>query len=294
MTLGKACWMKFKFRYVDDYFPIERNKNLTLGRVVHEAFELHYRGADKDSIISHISRRYKEEMAKCEMTDQEALIIDRATALGMWMNNPFIRERYDSVEVEEEKDIPFIGRTRLIYKMDAKVKLNNHCWLIERKVTSQDKRKFDNFCRTSSQVTNYIFAERLTGQSVDGVIFECIRRPLLRKGVTETADEFARRITRDYNVRPDFYYDRKIAYRSQDELDLFAEDTKKLISEMRRRIRKNEFYRNTDHCWAFNSECPYMKICFSKIPDPLLLELYYVKGGGHNDNRIEERQSGQS
>ncbi len=50
---------------------------------------------------------------------------------------------------------------------------------------------------------------------------------------------------------------------------------KATAKDMLERFKSNEWYRNPDACWNFNSACQYMPICFAKKPDELTMKIYY-------------------
>ena len=54
-------------------------------------------------------------------------------------------------------------------------------------------------------------------------------------------------------------------------------DLQNVINDIKRKKKEGSFYRNTDQCFNYNSECPYFKICHQEKPDPLTVKLYYTK-----------------
>ena len=128
----------------------------------------------------------------------------------------------------------------------------------------------------SDQVTAYVYAWRRLGYPVEGVLFDVIKKPLLRKGSTENCGDFCARIWLDYKTNAKKYYTRHYEYRSDEDIKRWLKDIGKVISEIKA-IWKGKYYRNPDSCWNYNAECPYKKICFADTPDPLTVDLYYEK-----------------
>jgi len=82
---------------------------------------------------------------------------------------------------------------------------------------------------------------------------------------------------KDYRERNGMYYRRHFVYRSQEELDMYEEDMMSLVSAMKSKKTKQDFYRNTDQCYNYNSECPFFKICHTQQPDELTTKLYFER-----------------
>ena len=138
------------------------------------------------------------------------------------------------------------------------------------------------------------------GYDVAGVLYDAIKKPLLRKGVNETADAFGRRIIADYlddGKQPESnrkYYSRPKTYRSPADIQMYLDDAQKLVREMKDHINKNQWERNTDQCWNFNTECPYAKVCFQEVPDRITVEAYYDRRqhGSHSNGLGTEEANG--
>jgi hypothetical protein len=278
-SLARGCWMKFKWYYVDGLEPLKAKPVVvSLGAIIHSAFDLHYRGMNNETIVRHINDEFEKEISKVEMPDQEELIVAKWTALGMWNAFPFkdLKE-YEEIYSEEKFSVPLGDLLNVILKgkIDRRVKKNNIWWVKELKTTGLSQRQFEGRIRTSDQATTYVYGTRSYG--VQGVMYDCIKRPYLRKRVNETANDYGLRILHDYHDRKEYYFSQHYTYRNEIDLKHFEEDAIKLAEEMLDKLEKKNFYRNTDQCWNFNAECPYLKICFQEMPDPLTLELYYKK-----------------
>lgn len=279
--------MKYKFRYIDKLEPIQFQPRMTIGRVVHEAFDMHYKGGANADIIEYISDEFGEALSNAELVDQEALIVAKFTALGMFIHNPWKNlSEYTAIESE----LPFrvrVGNTRsvrFIGKIDRMLEYDGRWWVNELKTTGLSQRQFESRCQTSVQGTAYTYAARKNKYKPVGIIFHCIKRPLLRKLKHENADDFGRRIFKDYgdHKKKDHYFQRTLSYRNDIELSLFEKDFERTVQELRWRTKGNRWYRNTDECWNFNVECPYKKICFTDKPDDLTIELFYKRRGDAN------------
>ena len=279
-AVARSCWMKYKFRYVDGLKPVTTKPSLTLGKIVHECFEQYYNGSDHTSIINHINKSFDETISTVGPHEQEDLILAKHTALGMWNNYPHNKD-FQDIKPEVEFSIPISKTITYDGRVDGLVKKNDKYWIREVKTTGLSMRQFEGRMQTSYQATGYIWAlQEKMNLPIQGVMYDCIKKPLLRKRVSETATEFGERIQSDYadEKKQPHYFSRHYTYRTEEDIKNYKEDMAHLIAEICRRRDKKMFYRNTDACWSFNSECPYRRICFRE-PDQLTLDLYYTRTG---------------
>jgi hypothetical protein len=273
--------MKYKWKYIDNLEPAVKSTQLTLGSIMHEAFELFYKGTDDFAIVKYIDQRFDEEISKQEASDIEDLIIAKYTARGMWLAYPYKNLKdFQEVYPEEESRVP-IGSYELVIKVDGRVKKDGVWWVRELKTTSATQKQFEQRASTSAQVTGYVYGLRKKGYDIKGVMFDYIKKPLLRKNRMEDMYNYGMRIMKDYRDRPSMYFGRIFTYRTDHDLKLYEKDMLAVAGEMEKRKQSGEWYRNQDACWNFNAECPYKKICFAEQPDALTLELYFTKGGEH-------------
>ena len=279
-SMARSCPKKYEWRYVKGYKPIRKSTALALGSVIHEAFDKHY--SNEHDVIGYIVNTMKEQIANASLTEREDLEIIQWTALGMWENFPH-KNLLEFQETKSEKEFKVhLGKLRQVLfvgKSDRLVKKDGKWWVGELKTTGLPLQNFKNRMSVSDQVTAYVYAWRKNGYPVQGVVFDIIKKPLLRKGINETAQMFCARIYKDYQARPKQYFTRHYEYRSDADINRWVDDTSRIVKNIRR-IWKGEANRNPDACWNYNAECPYKKICFTDNPDPLTVQLYYEKKGG--------------
>jgi hypothetical protein len=280
-----TCQKKWYWDYIAGLKPRYRASNLTLGKTVHEAFDMFYKGKPLQEIINHIDKTYKEEMGKQALEDQEPLYLDGKIALGMFLNYPYKNLKFDEIESEVEfrvklgKGIEFVGR------VDGRVLHLNKRWVREVKTTGEDKIQFEKKMATSAQNTGYVFGVREhTGENIHGVICDYLRKPRLQKRQTETMQEFGQRIYQDYcdKKKEKMYFHRVFTYRTENDLKRWKEDVFTTCKHLRKCMKDNEYSRNTSACWMYRTECPYYRICFQDTIDPLLIDLFYEQKGGLN------------
>ena len=278
-SVARSCWKKYYWRYIEKLTPIRQSSALTLGKIIHKAFDLYYKGKPIKEVISYISKTFDDEIRQSSPEESEYLTIAKYTAIGMVAHNPYTSIQFERIESEKEFRIKLTRGVWFIGRVDGIVKKGGKWWLRELKTTSQTQRQFHQRSSISSQGTAYVWALRRDGYDVKGIMYDFIKKPLLRKRVQEDQYEFGSRILADYKKRKDFYYGQIFSYRSQQEIDLWEEDAVSLVKEVRSKRRHKRFYRNTLACYSYNSECPYKKICFESSPDVLMLQLYFKRDG---------------
>lgn len=282
--------MKYKWHYIDGLTPYKKSHHLTLGSAIHSAFDMHYNKFSDTEVINRAKKTIDDEISQAGPQEAEDLHLVKYTLIGMWLSYPKELSLFKEIKPELPfrirlfDDIWFIGRVDGLVK-DEHGKL----WVRELKTSSMAFSQFERRCRTASQGTGYVWAMRKLGYDVQGMMYDFIKKPLLRKRVSDNVDTFGLRIVRDYRERPDFYFKRHYSYRNKEELDIFEKDLLKSALEIRDRAENENWCRNQDQCWNFNAECPYLKICFQKKPDKLTIQLYFEnkprenKGGGKDD-----------
>jgi hypothetical protein len=172
----------------------------------------------------------------------------------------------------------------LVGYLDGLVSEDNKTMVREVKTTGLSMQQMKDRSNTASQATCYVWAvQKLLNERVHGVWYDVIRKPLLRKNKSETAQGFAER---NYNVYRDAKAPEDVdklyatfpAWRTELQIEQFEEDLKKDVREIMRAVKKGYLQRNTDSCYLFNRDCPFLKICFCEgEPDQDMVDSFYKK-----------------
>lgn len=295
MTTAKQCWKKYEWRYLMNLEPIEQRQALNLGKVVHAALEMYYKGFKDNEIIAYIDAAFNESRAKVEVSEVEDVDIAHAIAKGMWLGFQKDKDTFQEMQSEKKFSVPF--KTRGVKYglsvdgiMDGLAKKDNRWWVRETKTTSLNRRQFKERMDVSEQASMYVWAARKLGFDVQGVMYDGIHKPLLRKGVNESTSAFCDRIVKDYcdPSRREMYYQREYVYRSPVDIKHFETDLNAFRKDLIEKS-KGGCYRNHNSCVAFNSDCQYRRICFDEKPDILTLQLFYKQ---RETDRKEEVKHG--
>lgn len=274
------CQKKYYWRHIEHLSPITRLPSLFLGKTLHEGFDLFYKGESDTGVFDYIDKTLSNEVDRQEGGDKEGFIIARYTALGMWHNYPYKNlNEYSSINSEEDFRVELCDDVYFVGKVDGRLIFSNKWWVRELKTSSLPLSQFQGRCQISAQGTGYVYGLTKKGYDIKGILYEYIKKPMLRKGTNESVHDFGKRLMFDYRVRPKLYYDRYLSYRSPVDVQHFVSDVTNICHDIIEKTKTGNFYRNHEQCWSFNSECPYAKICFVEKPDSLILSLYFTKGG---------------
>ena len=117
-SMARSCPMKYKLRYVDGYKPIRKSTALTLGEVLHLAFDKYYTGMSDSDVAKFIVDTMDEYIANASLTEREGFEVMKATLSGMWHFYPNKSlSQFSEIVSEKEFKIPF-GDTMFVGKSD--------------------------------------------------------------------------------------------------------------------------------------------------------------------------------
>lgn len=290
LSIASGCWKKYYWNYDQKLTPIRKSAALRLGTIIHEAFNIYYSGGTDSDALNFITSTYDKKISEVEEVDKEDMTISKYTAAGMWAYYPYkdLGSMYTEVQPEVSFSVPVSGKRNvvLVGRVDGLVRTKDgNLWIREVKTTGLSPSQFKGRCNTSTQASTYVYALRKLGYDVKGVLYDCIKKPLLRKRVSENAEQFGMRIMADYREdarTPEDHrkaYIQHTEYRSDDQIYNYIIDTRYFIDDLRAKLRNHKWNRNMDSCWKFNSLCPYHTICFPKDPDKLTIELFFERRG---------------
>lgn len=271
----KLCPKKYWWRYVEGMESI-KSSDINLDSLLDKALRLRQNGLTKAECLSSITKIIDDKKAMLPPEEMEAWEILKYIAHGMFSNYP-LKPFSTSYIIYGLKlniaigEIHYIaGNKQLLEFNDDKEK-----WGLEAKTTSQTFIQFKERIKVSYETSGIIWSIRQSHPDIKGIIYDYIKKPAMRKGQDENMHQFGERIMADYKARPEIYYDRLYVTRTDEELDLFEDDLRISMYDIECKYRLNNFNRNTDACYHLNTPCPYLSICHTKRPDPMMLNLYF-------------------
>jgi hypothetical protein len=285
----KACKKKHYFRKELGLEPKHDAPEVSVGKIIHDGFEKLFLGTSHQDCSKFIGEQFDKALAEnLNPYDHEDLTVNKYIALGMWMHYPQDQIKFDRVYPEQRFKIPVPGFPNVYYVgyLDGLVFDKGHWWVREVKTTGLGIREMKSRADMSYQSTSYIWAmQQILRSPVKGVIYDIIRKPLLRKNQKEDAIGFGERCF-DYYREPknsQKLYATHYSWRSKDVLRAFQDDLVADTEDMLSARQKGYWSRNPDACFMYGRECPYKRICFLESPDQDMLDAYYRKRKGRTE-----------
>lgn len=139
--------------------------------------------------------------------------------------------------------------------------------LFETKTKSRiEEGRLSEIIKYELQVGLYMIALwKLEDVRPRGLVYNIIRRPLLRQKATENLADFAARITEDIRDRPDWYFIRMEMFIDEAELVQFEVELMDLMADFVDWWEGNVgHYKNSDYCENKYGTCPMLPICGSR------------------------------
>ena len=113
-SIYRSCPKKYYWRYLRGLVPFKRSTALSLGSIVHSAFDMYYSGASSDEVTKFIATTASEEIAKAPPEMSEDLLVMKYTALGMWLYYPKDLSIFEDIQPELEVKIDFMDGVSLV------------------------------------------------------------------------------------------------------------------------------------------------------------------------------------
>lgn len=301
----KAC----EWRYVRELVPLQRDKNLSFGSLIHQCLETWHGDGDLntalDLIDSSMPNRSQEESQKADWHLARAMMTGYAAC--------YRTEDFEVVSLEKTFEGSIINPATgapsrsfvMAGKVDGIVRIGREYFLLEHKTASQLDSDYLEKLWTDLQVTLYChYIEQCLGIRIAGVIynvlvkaklqqsrgeteaeFEARRAELIAKSKTgkssatrkmpESDDAFAERLAAKYQETGMLH--REMLYISRDQFDAMKADLWEFTQQFLDCRRRGVFYRNTSYCHANHRTCSYYALCRSGGSENVIANFYETK-----------------
>ena len=201
--------------------------------------------------------------------EQDQMDADRATCRAMLLGAETAFSALDDLQPEIEFTLPIINpqtgkasrRFQLAGKVDGICTKEGETWLLEYKTASTITKQYVDRLALDGQITTYIYAmQKVLRKPIAGVIYRVIRKPSIKRGQKETAEQFCSRLEADYQERPEFYFYEQLLYRNADDIRAFEQELWNITQRMLWDRKHGICPHNTARCTDFGT-CEYMPIC---------------------------------
>lgn len=180
------------------------------------------------------------------------------------------------ISLEEEFCVPYVPArvwtaryTRPIYlrgKIDGRFRFkgSESHWVFETKTKGQiEDTSIIDVLPFERQVNLYAWAiKQMYGSYPTGVVYNLVRRPLLRQTKKENKREFLARICEDIKTRPDHYFVRYECYIDDNDMAKWEKDFHQMMNGFISWWEgEGPHYKNSDACAGRRYTCPFLPKC---------------------------------
>jgi len=267
---------------------------LRFGSAIHRALEQFHSGADLDMATGAGLRAYQEleENPNVVITETDAMNINKECAMLEGIMEAYAEQYSDDGEKFEALS------TELIVEATAgEVTVDNETWLIkyfgkidvvgrnydgtelfimDHKTVSDFREAYYDSLHYDFQTTGYcILGSQYFKDPVRNVTYNIIRKSRLRLKKGESHTQYTERIRNDYAERPEDYFKRVDAVRTQQQL----QECYAALLEVGRDIvqcHKTQHWRKNMASCSIYSGCAFRNICVSGVVDSSVN--FYLRG----------------
>jgi hypothetical protein len=316
-SLFRNCRKAVDWRYLQQLVPLQRDRNLHFGSLIHECLQSWHARHDLAEVLDLIDRRC---MNRTQDEDQRR-DWHLATAMMKGYAARYPAEEFEVVALEKafEGSIvnPATGAAsrsfKLAGKVDGIIRIGGEHFILEHKTASQVDADYLEKLWTDFQITVYAhYVEQTMGIPIAGILynvlvkaklqqskgeteeeFQARRAELLAKSKTgkttakrkppESDEEFQQRLAEKYAESEMFH--REMLYLSRDRFDILRSELWELTQAFLDARRRGVFYQNTAFCFNYQRPCPYFALCRSN-GNPNVIENFYQRVPPNEELRV--------
>lgn len=298
------CRRKFFYEYGLGLDPRGLKIPFIVGSAVHNELDRLYQNLGRygeagieeswDNINRYFAsiRDGSHEEHKCNTpNDAEKLAVSEAQAMGIiaaYVRRYEMRdaERFEVIQPEQAFELPLVGTSgwSVTGKIDLRYRVLDtpasrkdgsvgHEGIMEHKTTSKIDQFYVAKIEMDRQTVRYgMAAEKLDPTKlVEEITYNAIAKTSIRQG-KGTFTKFVERIAAEYEGDPDKYFYRTRFKPRRPLFDEVQADDANITREIERANETGVWYQNFDHCYAFYSVCPYMRLCVEGVDQFTLMD----------------------
>jgi hypothetical protein len=308
------CRMFANWRYVRELVALERPWPLAFGSLTHGGLELWHQHRDLTAVRSYIDSACPNRAS--DDTQRRAWHLATSMLSGYAARYP--TEEFEVVALEKEFEGEIVNPESgaasrsftLAGKVDGIVRIGDQYFLLEHKTAAVIDGSYLDRLWTDFQITIYAhYVEQALGIPIAGVIYNILVKAKLQQGLGETEaefearradliarsktgkssakrrmpesdEEFQARLAAKY-AEPGMFH-REQLFISRDQIDTLRAELWELTQAFLDARRRDVWYQNTSHCFAYGRPCPYFALCRSG-GNPNVLENFYQHAAPHEE-----------
>jgi hypothetical protein len=306
---------KYAFwRFEEQLVPLQRERALSFGTLIHECLEMWHRLRDLPGVLTHIdracpNRAYDEEQRRTWHL---------ATAMMKGYTARYAQEDFEVVCLEKTFEMEVVNprsgaKSRSFTfggKVDGIVRIGVEHFLLEHKTAAAIDGSYLERLWMDFQISAYTLGvEHGLGIPIAGILYNVLVKPRLQQSAGETEaefearraeliaksktgtttakrrlpesdDEFQSRLAAKYTDPAMFHRERLCLSRS--DLDRLRSELWELTQEYLRARRHKVWHQNTSACFRYGKPCPYFGLCRSD-GNPNVVENLYERVAPHGE-----------
>jgi hypothetical protein len=316
-SLFRNCRKAVDWRYLQQLVPLQRDRNLHFGSLIHECLQSWHARRDLAEVLDLIDRRC---MNRTQDEDQRR-DWHLATAMMKGYAARYPAEEFEVIALEKAFEGPIVNPStgaasrsfKLAGKVDGILRIGGGFFILEHKTASQVDADYLEKLWTDFQITIYAhYVEQTMGIPITGILYNVLvkaklqqskgeteeefqtrRAELLAKSKTgkttakrklpESDEEFQQRLAEKY-AEPEMFH-REMLYLSRDRFDILRSELWELTQAFLDARRRGVFYQNTAFCFNYQRPCPYFALCRSN-GNPNVIENFYQRVPPNEELRV--------
>jgi len=315
-SLFRNCRKAAHWRYVLEVVPLEKDRHLSFGSLIHQCLETWHGTRDLAATLAILDRA----CANRAQDEEQRRVWHLATAMMRGYAARYADEELEVVALEKEFEGEIVNPETdapsrsfvLAGKVDGIVRIGGEPFLIEHKTAGVLDTGYLERLWTDFQITLYAhYVEQSLGIRVAGILynvlvkarlqqsageteaeFEARRAELIAKSKTgrstarrrlpESDEEFQARLAVKY-AEPGMFH-RELLYISREQFATLRAELWELTQAFLDARRRDVWYQNTSFCFVYGKPCPYFALCRSG-GSPNVLENFYERRSAHEELR---------
>ena len=321
-SLFRNCRKAVDWRYLQQLVPLQRDRNLHFGSIIHECLQAWHQRRDVAEVLATINRLCANRL----QDENQHRDWHLATAMMRAYAARYVTDDFEIVALEKNFEAPIVNPATgsasrsfvLAGKVDGIVRISGEYFILEHKTASQIDGDYLEKLWTDFQITLYAhFIEQTLGIPITGILYNVLVKAKLQQGKGETEedfqarraellaksktgkttakrkqpesdDEFQQRLGEKYSDAEMFH--REMLYLSRDRFEILRAELWELTQAFLEAKRRGIFYQNTAFCFNYQRPCAYFPLCRSN-GNPNVIENFYQRVPPNEELRAVPNES---
>jgi hypothetical protein len=321
-SLFRNCRKAVELRYLQHLVPLERDRNLHFGSIIHECLQAWHQRRDLEEVLTLIDRLCPERL----QDETQRRDWHLATAMTKAYARYYASDDFEIIALEKNFAGPIVNPATgaasrsfvLAGKVDGIVRIGGDNFILEHKTAGQLDGYYLEKLWTDFQITIYAhYIEQTMGIPIAGILYNVLVKAKLQQGKGETEEEyqarradllaksktgkttakrklpesdeeFQQRLAEKY-ADPEMFH-REMLYLSRDRFDVLRSELWELTQAFLDARRRGVFYQNTAFCFNYQRPCAYFPLCRSN-GNPNVIENFYQRVPPNEELRVVPTES---